>query len=209
MILNSYDLPKPNGASDWQDSPVIAGLTTIFDFKPTSLVTKFGDQGVEYVPFKPIQMNKYVRFDKNRLYYQRDPGAVKNYDFSRDQAILLFAGLEYQGQQHYVDAAGITGKDWLPPSVKGHEARCKGQAATWFQDQWLKTDILFHAKCTPLGEPNQIIAMMMCHPNRKSLFQVWCSANPKWEECIKVYWCGWRAEPELALWIITVIRGYL
>lgn len=208
MILNSYDLPKPNGASDWQDSPVIAGLTTIFDFKP-AVIRKLDDRGISIiVPFAPIQMNKFVRFKDDKMYYVRDVFDEK-YDMSRDNVIELVGGLAYQGQQVYVSTDYVTGKDWLPPSAQGHFLNCKGAHSTWFQDLWLKGDIMFHAKCTPLGEPNQIIAMMMCHPNKVSLLRAWTKANPRWEESITLYWCGWRAEPELALWMVTVIRGYL
>ncbi len=185
MIFDDYGLPKPTGASDFQDSAALAGIMVTFNW-----------------PFE-VRLFRYVT--DNTLFspakYVRHPHEIK-YDFSRDQAICLVAGLSKQVPE-LVDAEFITGKDFLSPSVRGHIERCKGGKATWFQDLWFWCDLWFSAKVKPMEELNQLFCMMMV-ANPKFI-RWYCQNNPRWERALIDYWCGWRNEPELTNHMITEI----
>jgi hypothetical protein len=138
--------------------------------------------------------------------YQRC--ADSKYLFSRDQTICLVAGLYLKGMSDFVSLDRVDGKDIFSPSVKGHIKRCQGGKASWFQDAWLWLDVWFHAKVKVLEEPNQLLCMMMVHPDKKYL-KWWCANNPHWEMSIDVYWRGWRGEPELAELMIKKIKEFV
>lgn len=185
MNFDALGLPKENGATDLQDSARLAGIMTVFGWP------------------QEIDVRQYVKQAETTVqYYVRHPLEII-YNFSRDQAICLMAGLFAAGYSYLVNENSITGKDLLSPSVMGHVARCKGQKASWFQDLWLWLDVWFHANVTPLEEPNQLLCMMMTAD--KKFLRYWTTANPAWVTSIKNYWCGWRNEPELAQFMIDRI----
>jgi hypothetical protein len=186
MIFDKLDLPKDTGASDLQDSSRLAGIMKLFKWP-------------QY-----IRINLYVIYKGK---YVRHPSEYK-YTFSRDQSICLFAGLYTAGYFYLVDPDYKTEGDLVSPSVRGHFRRCAGLQATWFQDLWLKLDIIYHAIGTPFNEPNQLICMLMIHPD-KSYLKMWCKMNKQWKESITEYWCGWRGEPELANLMISSIEGLI
>lgn len=172
---------KITGASDLEDSPVAAGLCTIFDY--------------------PIEIDPLLYFNKNGM-YQRC--ADSKYFFSRDQTIPLIALLRIKGLSHLVSLDHVDGKDVFSPSVKGHIKRCQGGKASWLQDTWLWLDVWFHAKVKPLEEPNQLIVMMWFADPK--YLKWWCANNPHWEMSIEIYWISWRNEPELAALMIAAIK---
>lgn len=188
MKFDSLGLPQENGATDLQDSARLAGIMTAFNWP------------------RKIELREYFIFEGRRHIYVRHP-LERKYDFSRDQFICLAAGFRAQDRQFYVNSSFVTGKDFLSPSVKGHEARCQGASANWFQDLWLYADILYHAKVTPLGEPNQLLCMMR-RADRKFI-RFWVNQNKQWAESILNYWCqgpgAWRGETELAHHIISEV----
>lgn len=182
MIFDSLGLPRPTGACDFNDSAAIAGIMETFSH-PTY-----------------INLSQYIVIDK----YVRHPLESK-YDFSRDQTLCLMAGLWSQKRFHCVDLGFVKGKDWFSPGHKGHVKRCKNEKANWFQDLWLKAEILFHAKITPLEEPNQMLCMaMVAGPEYVKL---WTNNNKQWQRGIRDYFCGWRQEPELAELMIHKISN--
>jgi hypothetical protein len=187
MIFDTKGLPKVTGASDLQDSSALAGIMTVFEWP-------------QY-----IDMMSYLLFG-NTVFYTRHPDELK-YDFSRDQAICLVAGLSKQ-EPSMVQERFITGKDWLPPSVMGHIRRCQGRKSSLFQDLWLWLDVAFHAKVTPTDEPNQLLCMMLCADVK--YLKAWCRWNSQWERSINRYWFAedgaWRKEPELAAHMISKIK---
>ncbi len=189
MIFDHLGLPKDNGASDLQDSARLAGLLAVF----------------EYPGFNSSKMTFYLHsLDTYRsLMYVRHP-EEHIYDFSRDQYICLAAGLSLR-YPDLVDETLITGRDWLSPSVNGHTRRCQGRSGYWFQNLWLKMDILFHAKFTPLSEPNQV--MVMAYKAEPKYLKLWTDYNKQWRESIRLYWCNWRNEPELSEHIIKKIEA--
>jgi hypothetical protein len=174
---------KINGASDLEDSSMAAGMCALFNY--------------------PIAVNMQLYFRADGM-YQRCNNSV--YTFSRDQTLCIVAGLYKRGLDTLVDIHRVDGKDWFSPANRGHTLRCKGLTASWFQDLWLKAEILFHAKFTPLAEPNQLICMMMIHPD-KAYLRLWCKVNLTWAEAIEQYWCGWRNEPLLASLMCSKIRA--
>lgn len=184
MILDRMGLPRDNGSTDWQDSARLAGIMTLFQY-PTNrdlcLTDYLNDAG------------KYIRHPKEY-----------KYDFSRDQAICLMAGLWIDGLPYLVDAKAITGKDFLSPSVRGHIRRCQDREATKFQDYWLKLDIYYNAFFDPLSEPNQLICMLMVAG--PEYVKLWTKLNTKWRKAITDYWCGWRGESNLAAHMINRIE---
>lgn len=182
MIFDSLGLPRDNGATDWQDSARLAGLCVLFGFKD-------------------IPLEKYIKGGK----YVRHPSEYK-YDFSRDQAICLMAGLYAQGRHDLVSLKRVKGWDIFLPSQRGHERRCKGLKSTWLQDKWLWCDVWYSAKFKPLEESNQLIAMLKVADAK--YLKWWLKNNKQWKKSITDYWTGWRDEKELCEKIITVLLEY-
>lgn len=181
MDFDGLGLPKDRGATDRQDSARLAGIMTVFEWPEVVSCRRYFDG------------SKYVR-------HPQEPG----YDFSRDQAICLMAGLAKQGFSYNIDQKFVDGNDVFSPSHKGHISRCKGNEATKIQDAWLWADVYWSCFVKPMGEPNQLLCMMMMADNKYLKF--WCKHNKKWKESIREYWSGWRGEPELAEHIISKIE---
>lgn len=184
MIFDELGLPKEMGASDLQDSARLAGIMQVFGWD---------------LPLDHYLMRK----PGEKSYYVRHPKEIK-YDFSRDQAVCLMAGYHFAGLPQFVDKSCVTGKDFFSPSVMGHVARCEGKKATWFQNLWLKIDILWNAFFAPLSESNQLICMLMVAG--PEYLKLWTDMNDEWETSIRNYWYGWRGEPELANKMIDTIK---
>lgn len=186
MIFDDMGLPRDNGATDFNDSARLAGILALF----------------QYPVEKEIDLTLYI--DDNWKYV-RHPKEYK-YDFSRDQAIPLMAGLWIDFVPYLVDRNSITGKDFLSPSVRGHIRRCQDREANWFQNLWLKLDIYWNAFCDPLSEPNQLICMLMVAGTE--YLKMWTKLNPMWRDAIHAYWTySFRNEPELARHMIKRIEG--
>jgi hypothetical protein len=181
MDFDGLGLPKDKGATDRQDSARLAGIMTVFEWPQVVSCSKYFDGF------------KYVR-------HPEEPG----YDFSRDQSICLMAGLSKQQFYYIIDKKYVDGKDIFSPSHMGHIARCKGDKATFAQNSWLWMDIYWSCFVKPMGEPNQLLCMMMMADPKYLNF--WCKNNKKWKESIREYWSGWRGEPELAEHMILKIE---
>ncbi len=178
-------LPRDNGATDFNDSARLAGILALF----------------QYPVEKEIDLTLYIDDDWK---YVRHPKEYK-YDFSRDQAVCLMAGLWIDFVPYLVDRNSITGKDFLSPSVRGHIRRCQDREANWFQNLWLKLDIIWNSFIDPLSEPNQLICMLVVAGPK--YVKLWTKLNPMWRVAITTYWCGWRDEPDLAMHMIKRIEG--
>ncbi len=180
---------KIEGASDFEDASMFNGLLVLFGFAKVDL-TQFIEQNSK------SENSRYVRH----------PYGTK-YLFSRDQYLCLAAGMAKTMPTNVVES-WIDGKDLFSPANYGHMKRCKGSKPNWFQNLWLKAEILFHAKFTPLNEPNQLIAMMMVAG--PEYLKLWTKNNSQWERSIKKYWCDedghWRNEREFAEHMIKVIK---
>ena len=174
---------KIEGSSDLEDSSMAAGMCVLFDY-----------------PIE-VDLRKYI---KPNGMYQRCNNS--KYLFSRDQTICLVAGLSKVklGLHSKSNLWRVDGKDWFSPANKGHIRRCDGLKASWFQDLWLKAEIMFHAKFTPLDEPNQLICMMLIA--KIKYLKLWVRHNKKWRESIRTYWEGWRNEPYLSHLMIEKIE---
>lgn len=183
MIFDSLGLPKENGATDLQDSARLAGIMTVFEWP------------------QRVNLLYYIHSENG---YVRHPFEIQ-YDFSRDQAACLIAGLYRQSFQNWVRREFITGRDFLSPSVRGHIRRCQGRKANWFQDLWLWLDIYWSAYVKPDAELNQLLCMLMiAGPKWVKRFT---SRHKSWRENLRKYWSGWRGEPELAEWIIKKAKS--
>ena len=180
-IYDELGLPRDRGSTDNLDSSRMAGACVIFGLK------------------KEIDLSIYVIPGGYTRHPFEDPSKML---FSRDQASVLFAGLYCQGKSHLVDTNyQPPNGDFISTSVRGHFKRCAGLKANWFQDLWLWLDVLYSCFIDPLAEPNQLICMLIIHPN-KAYLRSWCKWNKQWQKSIKNYWCenegSWRGEPELA-----------
>lgn len=177
---------KISGASDFEDALMFNGLIALFDYDPR------------------VNMDYFF----NETGYVRHPYPPVKYDDSRDQVECGMAGFWRQGKFDKVDQKFVDGKDIFGPGNKGHELRCQNKKASWFQNLWLKAEILFHAKFTPLDEPNQLIAMMKVAG--KEYLKLWTDNNPQWRESLRVYWYkdagSWRAEEEFCEFMIEDIE---
>ena len=178
---------KIAGSSDLEDSSMAVGLCAI----------------IQYPFSEVVDIMKYIKPDGK---YQRCDNS--KYLFSRDQTLCLVAGLNACGYKSFASLDRVDGKDIFSPANKGHIKRCQGLKANWFQDLWLKAEILFHAKFTPLAEPNQLIAMMMVAGDE--YLKLWVKHNKQWHRSINKYWCSedgaWRGEPEFAAHMAKVIH---
>lgn len=184
MIFDELGLPRDTGATDFNDSARLAGIMTVFEWS------------------QQVQLIKYI--SSNPFRYVRHPKEYK-YDFSRDQAICLMAGLKYQDPL-YVSKSLIEGKDWFSPSHNGHIRICRGLKSHWYQKLWLWLDILWSCYFAPIEEPNQLLCMMIVHPDKKYL-KFWLKHNKKWKEAINLYWRdSFRNEPELAKHMIKFLE---
>jgi hypothetical protein len=193
MIFDELGLPKDEGSSDLQDSARLAGLAVVFGF--------------DLAQNKNIPIEKYVVTIPalGSTHYVRHPLEYK-YDFSRDQAICLMAGLHKAGMYRLVDKKYIDGKDIFSPSHNGHVRICQGKKPRFYQSAWLMLDILYSVIFTPRDEPNQLLCMLMVHPN-KFYLKFWLKHNKHWPEAILLYWAGWRNEFKLADHMIQVLKG--
>lgn len=203
MKIDEYGLPIVNGATDKQDSAVIAGLMTIFKYPIEVDMMKYilpAMTGIKDRDSDTIHM-----FD--RPIYVRHPHEYK-FNLSRDQFLLLSSGLHIQGHGNLVTVDLVNGIDVLSPAVFGHVRRCKGQKANWFQDGWLWFDVWCHAKFNKASEPNQLLAMMLIAD--KKYLKWWTSNNPEWKRSIRKYWYtedgAWRNEKDLAELMIAYIH---
>jgi hypothetical protein len=182
---------KITGASDYEDSSMFNGLIALFEY----------DSRVDWA------LSEFFSGALLNGKYVRHPYGSK-YNFSRDQYLPLAAGYWKKNHPGFVHESFIDGNDILSPANHGHTRRCQNGKANWFQNLWLKAEILFHAKFTPLDEPNQLIAMM-CVAGPEYL-KLWTKNNPQWQRSIKKYWCEedghWRAEPEFAEHMILKIK---
>jgi len=192
MLIDDLGLPKDTGASDLQDSSRLAGIMTVFGMQPK-------------IPLEKYVVNTQLLSGPQKLKYVRHPNQYV-YDFSRDQALCLMAGFYYHGQYELVNRDWVNGKDWFFPSHQGHVRRCKNQTANWFQDLWLWVDTWYAAKYNKLGEPNQLLSMLMVAD--KKYLKYWLKTNELWKMAITGYWCGWRGEPQLAEQMIKVLQTY-
>ena len=188
MKLDEYGLPRENGATDWQDSARLAGILNVFSIRYFNML--------QYVThdFKFKHHKRYVRHP-----YER------KYDFSRDQAVCLMAGLYFTNNCNLVNKNFIDGKDWFSPSHNGHVRICQGLKPRWHQKLWLWLDVFWACYVKPMAEPNQLLCMLMVADIKYLTFYV--RRNKKWKEAIQNYWCGWRNEPEIAEQMISKIRN--
>ncbi len=183
MIFNSQGLPRPNGATDFEDSSMLAGILHVFGHA-----------------VKP-DLSHYCK--PNNAGYWRN--GESKYKMSRDQTVCLFAGMAFNNLQTLVDPDYDTEGDFVSPSVRGHFRRCAGFKATWLQDMALWADLWYSAKYKPREELNQLFCIMMCADVK---FMKWyCKANPVWDLAVIEYWAGWRNEPEIANIMVNVISS--
>ena len=183
MKFDDLNLPKDNGADDLQDSARLAGLLLTVKY-PADINLR------NYV----IANGKYVRHPREYIY-----------TFSRDQAICLLSGLHAAGLSSLVDPNYGTEGDIVNPGVRGHFKRCAGLKANWFQNLWLKTELLIHAYITPTEEPNQMLCMAITAG--PEYVKLWKKHNRQWEKSILDYWTGWRDEHQLALHLIEYVES--
>lgn len=189
MQFDKFGFPRPNGATDFQDSAFLAGMMVAFDWPEFVPLSKYIVPGI---PFK----------------YVRHPTEDKGYDFSRDQYVGLSTGYAIGGDYALVDEECITGKDYLSPSINGHTLRCKGLQAKWYQDLNFWADLWFSAKVKPMEELNQLFCMMRIAD--KKFVRWYCMANPKWRQALRNYWYEnegkWRDEGAFCEHVILQIE---
>lgn len=176
MKFDALGLPQDNGSTDLQDSARLAGLMTVVEWP----------QEVDLIHYCNVNTLNYVRHPREYIY-----------NFSRDQLVCLLAGIRKQQRNPFWLTLKANGKDFIPPSVNG----LRTLKPNWLQRLWAKADVVFHALVMPLEESNQVI----CIADAYGLLPLWTKLNPKWRESVRLYWCDWRNEPELAECIIRYV----
>jgi hypothetical protein len=192
-----HQLPRPNGATDYNDSSHLAGMLAVTNHpQQVDCRCYIG----KTTPDSSEQMTAYFRH----------PDELR-YDFSRDQFTPLAAGLIKQGHASFVNTKYITGKDLLPPSVKGMVRIAQGKKPYFYQSIWLTLEIYWHSYLQPLDESNQLIAL--CSVYGDEYLKLWTKHNKLWKYSILRYWSEldgfWREEPELAYHIIKYVESKL
>lgn len=203
MIFSS-GYPKIQGASDLEDSSHLGGILAITKHPQAVDCTK-------YVVPKEVRESDFIISSMYHVYKTYTYVRCENtkYDFSRDQFILLAAGLIKQGHGHLVNLDYITGRDIMPPSVRGMVRVAQGKKPWPWQSLWLKAEILFHAYFAKLEEPFQIIAL--CSVYGDEYLKLWTKHNKLWRWSIVRYLAQldgeWRQEKELADHVIKYVES--
>lgn len=205
MIFDNKGLPRDTGASDWMDSSRLAGMVRLFDDKskiPIDLYVVGDTQILE----SGIKITRTVNGAPTKKYV-RYPFVENPYDFSRDQALCLVAGLYKAGFSFLVRKDYVNGKDIFMPSHMGHIRRCAKQKPNLLQKTWLWLDVFWNVYKNPMSEPNQLLSMIyVAHlQGEKSYLKFWLKHNKQWQESITEYWSGWRGETELAKLMIDTL----
>jgi len=191
MIFDSLGYPKINGADDFADSPHLAGILALFNHPQQVDMTKY---------VAPVEDSSVVG---RNLKYIRHPSESR-YDMSRDQAILLMAGLWKQGRADLINADYIIGKDLIPPSVSGMIRKAKGKDPWFWQRGDFEAEFETNITIQKLEEPFQVIAMCMVYGD--GYLDRWMRENKLWMWAVRRYLSqldgAWRRESELAEFII-------
>lgn len=185
--------PCDNGSTDNADSARLAGILKVIDYQSDFDIRRY------------LTRDGYVRHPVTGNY-----SVSGMLGFSRDQSVCLFAGFHADKLPHYADAYyRPTNGDIVTPSVRGHYKRCAGDKASWFQDMWLWLDVIYSALVDPLAEPNQLICVLLTHPNIDYL-KAWTQWNKQWEDAVDLYWSySFRNEPSVAYYIKKKVRDRL
>ena len=195
MKFDELGYPRPNGATDFADSSHLVGMLAVTGYPKQVDCTRY-------------VVDRYTDRDGVFAKYKRHPQEDR-YDFSRDQFIALAAGLIAQRKPYYVRLDFITGRDIMPPSVRGMVRIAQGKKPRFYQSAWLKLEILWNSYLQPLDEPNQIICL--CSVYGDEYLKLWTKHNKLWKWSIYRYWSqldgAWRSEPELAEWVIKYVES--
>lgn len=188
---------KIEGASDYEDSSMFNGLIALFDYN-----------GAAADFWQNRTLRNFIEYDEagfpfGKRYVRHPYGTI--YLFSRDQTLCLWAGFHKVAMSGSVHKSLVDGKDVFSPANMGHYRRCRNEEANWFQNLWLKAEILFHSKFTPLDESNQLISMMMVAGDE--YLKLWTKMNPRWRESISLYWDSWRKEKDFGDHMIKIIEN--
>jgi hypothetical protein len=204
MIFDKYGLVKDNGASDWADSARLAGIMALLGHESAPICGKY------FVGGKPVRHPYATQYPEN------EPRCM-----SRDQLVCLMAGL--YNQQDYFNRWKMAGKWFAPnnmneqtkkwkvpdiftPSVRNHFKLCANKEGSWLGYMWLRLDIWYNAKFTPLREPNQLLAMcVVAGPKYVRLYKASCD----WKKAIRLYWAeSYRDEKEFAEFLIAKLERF-
>jgi hypothetical protein len=158
-----------NGSTDAEDSSHLVGLL---------MVTQY--------PIK-IDWDMYIKPNGK---YQRCKDS--KYDFSRDQFLVMAAGMIKSGHGHLVSLDRVDGKDLMPFSVRGLVRIAHGKKPRFYQSWWLTAEIYWHSYLQPLDEPNQIIAL--CSVYGDKYLKLWTKHNKFWEWSITFYFGGYSRD---------------
>lgn len=186
MRFDELGLPIEDNASDKQDSARLAGFLTTFEWPRSFNLLEY----VKSVPMPPsndVYAFKYVRHPEEYIY-----------DLSRDQYVCLIAGLSKQDHQEIISREFVNGKDFMSPTIAGHERRCKGIKTSLWQNAWFVGDIVVYAiECLwNIDEPNQLLCM--AEVAGKNWLKFFCIITP-WKKALRKYWIETRTKPEIEL----------
>lgn len=209
MKFDEHNYPCVNGSTDSEDSSHLAGLLAVTNHHQAVNCMKYVKNAGETFS----ENDDTIWFTTKTIYIRCNDS---KYDFSRDQAILLMPGLIAQGHKEYVNLKYITGRDLIPPSVRGLVRIAQGKKPYFYQTKWLTAEIYWHSYLQPLDEPFQLLAMMLTYDNfngNNELLKLWTSNNNKWRWSILRYLAqldgAWRGEPELAEYVIKYVESRL
>lgn len=192
-------VPKDTGAADLEDSARLAGMMVAADIPYTGLPTPnmYLNANGELARWKgsslPFTRDQLIPL---ALYYTRcSTEPYHSYVFFRDRM-----------RQAANKFTAPNGKDFLAPHHRSHLNACIGGKWSLFGKAFLVGEILWQSFIEHgLSEPNQLICMLLTAGSK--YVKMWKKVNVNWEESIRMYWCGWRQEEELAARLIERINS--
>lgn len=217
MIFNSNGFPKPNGATDWMDSAHIAGLMAFVghdDMNPEihqAYTTWYHNIGriLRRCPNDTSGLNPHNYRNCTRDQLICYMAGLYEYDavFTAGQFLKTVKQRSYRAQNTERDVPGPTkkfpdGADILDPSHIGYMKICAGLEVNWFERLWMRCRIRISSRFFPMKEPNNIVVMSIIYGYADLLKK----CNPKINDALRLYWNGWRNEPELCEMLIKKLE---
>lgn len=188
------NIPRDNGASDFEDSARLAGMMAVANMGPCPDPEVYLDSE-----------GNLARWWGSKLPFTRDQLIPLAYYYTRCNNFKQHVLERYRAKIR-CSATSFTapnGKDYLAPHHRSHLRACTGGQWSFVGKLFLLGEICFQSYLH--SEPNQLICMMLTAGPK--YVKIWKRFNPRWALDIQDYWCGWRDEALLADLIIKRLGG--
>lgn len=178
MIWREDGVPRIDGATDFRDSAMLAGMMILF--------------GYERLPYPMLYLNEF-----NRLV--RCPGDDPC-DMSKDNSIgLMLAAGKFANTLPFKEAYRPAverllqtnlfqnGDPLSPTNRMAINYVWYGKSGTVFEKLWLNLDILLSTTINQWKEPNQLLCVLKVLPDK--YLKRYLKLHTDWKRCLRLYWC--------------------